>query len=186
MSGPFRYGRLPLVSVEWLASRSVLYLAAILAAAQSFAGVAGIGKGGEWILGSLLFEIIGAFWLATAFGWFSRGETVPVTATEEPGGIRVRATEIELSVTTATMLDIFDSGGAFVKRLRDGVAGREPCIVRHGDSGEVLGVLMSVSEFELLHSAATLPLEPQCLEQMTGGAAVEEIPADKVFGPGWR
>ena len=180
MSGSAHRHWMPLADIVWLKSRSLVYLMATVVAAQAFVGVAGMGKGGEWIIAGLLCEMLIGLWLAAERGWFDAWRGSASETVEAGGKIRIQARHIDLGVTKAVVLDILDPDDAVVKQLSASITGSGLCILRHGGGGEVFGVLLSRDEYELLNSAAAIASDRSRLEALLQGSAGPEMGAERI------
>jgi hypothetical protein len=169
--------------LRWLVGRFAVYVMVALFAGQDFIGVAGLGKGGEWIIPALACETFCAVWIAKRHGWFP----TPVFRTTEMDQTS-RSFKIISATPDITNVSLVEASGAetiMLRRLLTGAAATGTCFVMHGRSKEVLGVLLSRDEYELLTAAALIARDPERLEKLLHepsgmGNSVESV--EQAFG----
>ena len=165
---------------KWFTSRLAIYGIAAFLSGQAFIGLAGFGKGGEWVLASLACEMFCLLWFMSA----------PETRRALKLWIGVRSqvrAQFKIISVTSDMANVSaaKASGAesfMLGRLLQGSKGTGICFVWDSGSNEVLGVLLSRDEYELLNSAAMIARDPERLGDPPPGYFESGVDVENVFG----
>jgi hypothetical protein len=131
---------------------------------QAFIGVAGLGNGGEWVISALACEIFCAAWITTRYGWFSEAASRMTNPAQSSGRFRIISATPDITNVSLAMASELET--MMLRRLLAGATNTGTCFVMHPASKEVLGVLLSRDEYELLTAAALMTRDPERLEKL--------------------
>ena len=163
---------------KWFTVRLAIYLMIAVFTAQAFIGIAGLGKGGEWIVSALACEMFCALWMARQYGLLPAWTFPPMAMDESPR--KVKIISIAPDIMDASLVEVSEAENGMLRRLINDTSGIGTSLMVHGTGKEVVGILLSKDEFELLHSAARIAREPERLEELSpeylgAGVGVEEV-----------
>ncbi|MSP00419.1 MAG: hypothetical protein EXR07_05115 [Acetobacteraceae bacterium] len=170
-----------------LAVRLSVYFTIALFAGQAFIGIAGLGNGGGWIIAVLACEVFCVFWMARHREWLPSW-AFPLRSVDRSSQefkiVSVSSDAMGVSLTEAS-----EAESVMLRRLLNGTSATGMSFVMHGPSKEVLAVLLSRDEYELLTSAAMIARDPERLEELLHepadmGFNVESV--EEAFGIGGR
>jgi hypothetical protein len=169
--------------LRWLVPRLAVYFAVALFVGQAFIGVVGLGKGGEWIISALACEMFCAFWIVKQYGWLPWPAFRLMGAVRNPRGLRIISASPE--VPSVSLLEASEAESVVLRRFLGSTTETGTAFVMDGTNKDVLGVLLSRDEYELLTSAAMIARDPERLEEFLHGPAdmgvgVESF--DEAFG----
>ncbi len=171
--------RLASTLVRWLGARFVIYLMAALFAAQAFIGIAGTGKGGEWIIAALACEMFCALWMMTHHEWLPSWVFQMMGVNRNSRKLRI------ISVTPDIMhVSVMEASAAeavMLRSLLNSTSATGTSFVMHYARKEVLGVLLSRDEYELLTAAAMVARDPERLEELLHEPAGTGISVEEAF-----
>jgi hypothetical protein len=182
MTRTFGRSWLPLADIEWVASRSVLYFGAILVAAQGFVGVAGIGKGGEWIIAALGCELFFLAWMANRHGLFVRAKVGFRQAKRRSRTLTIPS--LSSDIQQVSIFEATSSESALVRGIVRDSGGTGTSIVVNVADKEIVGVLLSRDEYELLTSAAMVARDPRRMLESLEEHSDPGIPLEEFYSTG--
>jgi hypothetical protein len=165
---------------NWFATRLAVYLLAALFSGQAFVGISGLGKGGEWVIVALACEIFCALWVARHQERLSSGLFRPIARDQNPRKLKIVSAGPD--ITNASLVEVSEAESGVLRRLLNGNSGTGTSFLMHRTSNEVLGVLLSRDEYELLTSAAMIAREPDRWEELMHGIPDGGMSVEDAFG----
>jgi len=149
---------------NWFATRLAVYLLAALFSGQAFVGVSGLGKGGEWIIVALACEIFCALWVARHHERLSSGLFPPIAL--DQARRRLKIISAGPDIMNVSLVEVSEAESGLLRRLLNGISDTGTSFVVQDASKEVLGVLLSREEYELLTAAAMILRDPERWEEL--------------------
>ena len=170
-TGPFR----------WLGYRLAVYLCIAVIVLQAAIGVAGLGQGGEWLIAAVACEGFFVAWLARGHALSSARSRDAWGAAARPSDVdpRVVATDVGMGPVSVATLSTVKS--VTIQRLFGAAGTSGVSFLVRGTDREVIGVLLSRDEFELLHAAASVAHDPERMTRLLDEPPVAGISLDEAF-----
>jgi hypothetical protein len=180
MSGPLDR-ILPTEPFRWLGHRLVVYLCIALIVLQAATGLAGLGQGGEWLIAAVACEGFFIAWLARGHVWSSAklGDARQIAVRPFAADQRVVATDVGIGPVSVATLSTVES--AAIQRMFGAAGNSGVSFLVRGTDREVIGVLLSRDEFELLNAAASVAHDPERMARLLEEPRVAGISLDEAF-----
>ncbi len=172
---------LPAELFHWLGRRLVVYLGIALIVLQAAVGLAGLGQGGEWLIAAVACEGFFVVWLARRHAWSSARPDVARKVAVRPFAADPRVVATDVGTGPVSVATISTVEAAAIQRMF-GAAGHSgvSVLVRETDR-EIVGVLLSRDEFELLNAAASVARDPERMARLLDRPPVAGISLDEAF-----
>jgi hypothetical protein len=189
MSGTQTYSP-PTRIATWVTRRLIVYLLIALVVGQAFVGIAGLARGGEWVIAALCAELFCVSWI---FLHRDRTQTYKRSSAQENAftfAAEPQTTELQSPAVTEEAIPLVfianeDIEARLVSLLEAAPEAGAAWVIRNR-AGNVLGILLSQDEYELLNAAAAIARNPDRLQAVMSDPKRNLMSFEEVFGLGAR
>jgi hypothetical protein len=168
--------------VRWLSYRLGVYLLVAVIVLQAAAGFAGFGEGGEWMIAAAVCEAFFACWFAREWArpYRHNGEARKTTALPAARDLLIAASNFGMMSALEERFSAIESRA--IRGLL-GTIGRDgKSFIMNETSREVVGVLLSRDEYELLNAAASVASDPEHMARLLDEPPATVLSYDAAFG----